>query len=275
LQPSEARFQRAVEDTLACLDRDFADTIGGGLWDCIPRPDELRRQNPHMHLLEAMLELYEVTAERDFLDRSQALVTLALERFISSETGALREYFDNDWEAVPVDGGRIVEPGHQFEWAWLLRRYEALGGTAPAAQSAVERLIGWGLDGTDAALGRIVDQLDESGKLRLASSRCWPHCEALKILSIESRETGALATPLIERLWQRISTRFCRDELSGGWIDLLDEQDRPDSVDMPASTLYHLMFALAQWEDVFLKPERELDFGPPVVSGNDGIRPHE
>ena len=43
--------------------------------------------------------------------------------FIDAHNGALHEFFDADWNPAPGIEGRIVEPGHQFEWAWLLLRW--------------------------------------------------------------------------------------------------------------------------------------------------------
>ena len=42
---------------------------------------------------------------------------------IDPATGALREFFDAERHSAPRYQGRIVEPGHEFEWAWLLLRW--------------------------------------------------------------------------------------------------------------------------------------------------------
>src|SRR3546814_5765188 len=50
--------------------------------------------------------------------------------FFDAAAGQLIELFDRDWREVPQegrDGGRrLREPGHFFEWAWLLHRHAAL-----------------------------------------------------------------------------------------------------------------------------------------------------
>jgi mannose-6-phosphate isomerase len=250
--PSETAFEKALRSTLVYLDGSFADGQFGGFWDSIPRADDLRRQNPHMHLLEALLELYEVTGERQFLDRSRALVQLALAEFIDSRTGALREEFNDRWSSTTADQA-IVEPGHQFEWAWLLRRYQTFSNHAAPIDAAIEPLIEWGLTGTDRRNGRIIDRLNGLGEVQLNSSRCWPHCEAIKLLSIENSNASEQHRELATKLWQRLLTSYCREDLRGGWIDQLDTQDLPVSADIPASTLYHLTFAFAEWEKVFAK----------------------
>ena len=84
-----------------------------------------RRQNPHMHLLEALLALHVATGEKNWLRRAGALVDLFKRRFVDPQTGALIEFFAEDWSAAPGDEGRLREPGHQFEWVWLLFEYIA------------------------------------------------------------------------------------------------------------------------------------------------------
>jgi len=48
---------------------------------------------------------------------------LALSHLIDPATGMLHESFDNSWKPTRDAAGRLVEPGHQFEWAFLLMRW--------------------------------------------------------------------------------------------------------------------------------------------------------
>jgi mannose/cellobiose epimerase-like protein (N-acyl-D-glucosamine 2-epimerase family) len=57
---------------------------------------------------------------------------LALTKFIHAETGMVREFYDLDWNPAPGVEGRICEPGHQYEWGWLLLRWGKLAGRADA-----------------------------------------------------------------------------------------------------------------------------------------------
>src|SRR6185369_6058486 len=82
-----------------------------------------RRQNPHMHLLEALLALHVATGEKNWLRRAGTLVDLFKRKFVDPHNGALIEFFAADW--LPAQGslGNLREPGHQFEWVWLLYEY--------------------------------------------------------------------------------------------------------------------------------------------------------
>ena len=44
-------------------------------------------------------------------------------RLSDPETGAVIEFFAEDWSPAPSDEGLLREPGHQFEWVWLLHEY--------------------------------------------------------------------------------------------------------------------------------------------------------
>ena len=87
-----------------------------------------RQQNPHMHLLEALLALLETTGDLFYADHAHALVSLFRRRLFDGATGTLGEFFTDDWAPVPGADGDLVEPGHHYEWVWLLNQYERLTG---------------------------------------------------------------------------------------------------------------------------------------------------
>ena len=61
---------------------------------------------------------------------------LCMNQFIDQETGVLREFFDSGWQPMRGDLGKVVEPGHLFEWAWLLVRWSNLRGKKSAISVA-------------------------------------------------------------------------------------------------------------------------------------------
>jgi mannose-6-phosphate isomerase len=232
-----------IAKTLEILDRDFADASHGGYWDGLPRSDRLRRHNPHMHLFEALLALFEATEAEEALHRCQKLHALAMNRFFSRRAGVIREYFDDDWNVHPASGLGNVEPGHLLEWAWLLRRFEAASGLKQ--DEPVSMLIGAALRyGVDAALGRVVGEIYENGTVRSASTRVWPHAEALHALSEEMNRGPNAQSQLVISILRRLRTVYCPDRLDGGWVDHVDANDEPISIMMPASSLYHLYFGI-------------------------------
>jgi mannose-6-phosphate isomerase len=216
----------------------------GGYWDRASedwQPDRtLRRQNPHMHLLEAMLALFEATGERRWLDEADALVALLETRFFDAATGTLGEFFTADWSADPVMG-HMVEPGHHFEWLWLLHRYADLTGRAvpPAADTMFATAMRFGFD---AGHGGIIDQHHRDGTALLRSRRIWTTTEAIKAHAVR-QAAGLAAQPgvLIAQLFRD----FLRPA-KVGWIETMRADGTVDMTALPGSTPYHLFVAGAE-----------------------------
>lgn len=243
---------RLADETLAEIDVALAAPHGGYL-DAAPSSDPTRRQNPHMHLLEAVLALYEATGrERDMI-RATVLVDLATSRFIDPECGALLEDFDAEWRPLRPRGTNRIEPGHLFEWVWLLGEFRRLGGTVP--ESISDRLLFFGLEhGLDPSTGLIVDAVTEDGSVLSPNFRSWPHAEGVKALVSAARDGQPDAPQMADHLLASLIT-FAPDSLEGGWIDRFDAEGAPLVDHMPASTLYHMMGALLE-ADLGLESKR-------------------
>ena len=93
-----------------------------------------------------------------------AIATLCLEKFIDPATGALREFFAADWSPAPGVDGRICEPGHHYEWAFLLDRWARL--TGRPLPEAVARLIAFADScGVDPHRGVVINAVLTDGSI--------------------------------------------------------------------------------------------------------------
>ena len=241
-----------AQETLEFLDTMLVDKVSGGYGEGLDFNDlklqPPRRQNPHMHLLEALLALHDATGDGGYLTRAAALISLAQDRFIVD--GCLREYFTENLRPMPSAAGRLVEPGHHFEWVWLLLRYAELSGATGDISDLVGLLYRFAVDhGTDPQSGGIMNQIDCEGIGINASRRVWPQTEALKAHAAR----GALAgdPEASGRLRSGLAV-LMRDHLTadgkspGTWIEHISA-DGTGMIDiMPASTLYHLVLAEAE-----------------------------
>ena len=108
----------------------------------------------------------------------------------TQRTGALREFFDADWNAAAGPDGRIVEPGHQLEWAWLMQRWSLARGDADG-RAAAERLFEIGsVQGVDTTRNVAFNALDDTLTPLDLSARLWPQTERIKAALIMAR-TGS------------------------------------------------------------------------------------
>jgi mannose-6-phosphate isomerase len=163
-------------------------------------------------------------------------VALALTRFIDPEGGFLREFFDAQWRPAPGDDGRCVEPGHQFEWAWLLERWGRARGDA-AARAAAQTLFRRGLAGVDSVRGVAVDGLWDDLTLREPAARLWPQTERLKAALMLGGEAEVLAAAGGLRRYLEVPAR-------GAWRDKLRPTDGFVEEAAPASSFYHIVQAV-------------------------------
>jgi mannose-6-phosphate isomerase len=230
---------RLVEWTYATWSHPKGGLFEGELVDVPPR-----RQNPHMHMLEALIALYEATGERRHLDRAGDIVDLLTSRFISPRWGALLEYFDDAWSPAPGEEGRITEPGHQFEWSWLLDRYQRLTGVD--LSDPIHRLYVHGEAYGVSPQGFTVDEVWAEGGVRTPTSRLWPHTERIKanIIRVETRRDPLAASHVVEA-FDALMT-YCDVPIKGLWRDRRMSDGSFVEEASPASSFYHIILAMSE-----------------------------
>ena len=195
--------------------------------------------NPHMHLLEASLAWQAVSQETTWRKLSEELVELALARLIDARSGALLECFDEDWLPLPSTEGHIVEPGHLFEWAWLLQRW---GGER--ANEAALRLIHIGEE-HGVRRGVALNALLDDFTIHDAQARLWPQTERLKALALAAASDPRHWPAAVEA--GRALLGYLAVEPEGLWSDAITVNERFIEGPSPASTLYHLVMAISQF----------------------------
>lgn len=226
--------------TARFLDAHMAHPNGGYEEASIPRLP--RRHNPHMHLLEAFLALHEITGDDLFIERASAIVGLFESHFMDIG-GGLREYFDADWRPATGAAGEIVEPGHHYEWVWLLHEYARLTGKPvnPLASQLFDFAAGYGFD----PVGRPVEQVDIRGRHLRPSVKLWAITERLKAHVVRAEASGQAFDPAIVVMVQDIDQHFLLRE-PPVWFEEFAADGTPSRRRMPASTLYHITLAVAE-----------------------------
>lgn len=232
---------QAVElarQTLAWLGQTMA-LPNGGFMNTRPANNAWRQQNPHMHLLEAVLALHETTGDAADLAQAHALYALFSQHFMDERTGTLGEYFGPDWQPAAGPEGQWCEPGHHFEWVWLLQAYARQSGVDTAAQAA--RLYHFAHQyGVDAQTALVRDAVARNGQILKPTFRLWVQGEALRgALCHDPQDKVGWATRMASNLLDRYFTG-CP---TGTWVDQLDAQGAPAASQIPTSSLYHIVTA--------------------------------
>lgn len=193
--------------------------------------------NATMHLFEAALAWETAGGDAGWSAMADALAELALDRLIDPATGALSEFFDAQWRRVGGEGG-LIEPGHQFEWAWLLDRWGAARGRADG-QAAARRLFAIGRLGFDPARKVAVNALTDDLGVRDAAARLWPQTEHLKAALAMGDTVAALQGANGMAAYLDTPARGVWRERMRADGDFVEEPS-------PATSFYHLFLAIRE-----------------------------
>lgn len=238
---------------LSCLEEHYRHPQAG--FEEAAPPTEPLRSNPHMHLFEAFQawERVEGADPAPWAALADEIAGLALDRFIDGETGALREYFAHDWAPMPGEKGRVVEPGHQFEWAWLLTRWAIDRCRVGDVIDRTRRLFEIGeTKGIDPARGAAVMALDIDFRVTDPVARLWAQTEWLKaamlLAAVSSGEQRGRYLASAERAAETLR-RFLDVPLAGLWYDKLQPDGSFANEPAPASSFYHIVCAIGEVRD--------------------------
>jgi mannose/cellobiose epimerase-like protein (N-acyl-D-glucosamine 2-epimerase family) len=239
----DAQIRSEIESMCAFLDRALRSPHGGfteGIPATLPR-----RQNPHMHLFEAMIATFDATGDLVYQTRAGELFGLFVANLYDPQRQVLGEYFEDDWSKIePVS----VEPGHQAEWVWLLKGFERITNCPTARQRAA--LLASALRYRDDATGCLLDEGNADGSVTKYTRRLWPQTEIAKawIAQAEAGEQGA-AEEAREALARLYRCYLCHP-VRGGWYDQFGRDNRSLVDSIPASSFYHVLCAVIEAERV-------------------------
>ncbi|WP_051278147.1 AGE family epimerase/isomerase [Solimonas flava] len=241
----DAQLLMIARRLLARLDEWLAHPLAG-YEEANPRRLPLR-SNPQMHLLESFFAWMQVGVNEPFSERALALIELAESRLIDPATGAIGEYFDGDWKFAQGAEGLIREPGHQFEWAYLLQLSKTLLGHDARSTSVALEAFG-SRYGVDSVRKLAIFAVDHAGKVIDGKARLWAQTERLRTsVALAAVTDGAERERLQQAVIASMETvrRFLDTPKRGLWWEWMDENDSFRQEPSPASSLYHLVTGLA------------------------------
>lgn len=233
--------------------------------------DEVRRHESHMHFLEACLFAYDVWQDKAYLDMAERLVMLFTDYFYDAHHNTLSEYFTGNLDKPYKEDGQIIcEPGHYYEWIWLLKKYEttciylleaADGGSESQKSKEYQRnkrideiclaLLDWAnANGWDKTYGGIYDELTPNGEFIKETKRLWPFSEAIKANAL-MLDCGVDKDD-VKALYREMVDVFNKNYMQerGFWTEWLTRDLRAATDYMPGTTPYHVYFGIMEALDV-------------------------
>jgi mannose-6-phosphate isomerase len=227
------------------LDARFSSPAGG--WIEGDYAHDCRRQNPHMHLLEAFLALYDATLAPQWLARAQAIVALFEQHFYDPQQQVLFEFFEPNWGRYQHARGEQVEPGHMMEWVWLLDWYSRRSGRSMADYTRA--LYDQGLRIGQASSGLLFDAVSADGRVLAATKRCWGMTELIKASLVQARAGHPHAEEIASQAVADLFRYFLCASTQGAYVDQRGAEDELVVDTAPASSLYHIMMATLELVD--------------------------
>ncbi len=205
-----------------------------------------RRQNPHMHLLEALLAWYDFSGEGDFLDEARTVKALFDDHFFNIENKALYEFFEADWALNTMGDNAYIEPGHHAEWVYLLHAYgQATGEDQSALIDSLYEVA--------AQTGRVpgksfcFDGIHHQSHVPKPTIRLWGQTELLRAHKVMQMRKPAEAAKFAKReadLEAALFETYLNTDVPGLWHDQYEAGTGAlISTDVPASSFYHILTA--------------------------------
>ncbi|MEO0546539.1 MAG: sugar phosphate nucleotidyltransferase [Pseudomonadota bacterium] len=216
--------------------------------------------NPVMHVFEVLLDRLDnlptgtddpsVAQQKSAtLSEAQALVSFALKHFIDAKTGIVREVCDEAWQPITEGAAGQLEPGHHFEWAWLLIRYARLSGDARCVAIA-QALYRTALFGYSPQSGAVVQFMDAAGRRTSQTARLWAQTEWLKASLALMHALPEDQSDLIKQYEGQaikavnVMLAYMQTDVHGLWYDKLHNDGTFVQENSPASSLYHIASAI-------------------------------
>lgn len=234
-------YLKDAEDLLGWIDDTLAHPNGGWMETNQAALSDARRQNPHMHLLEASLYLHGLSQDKRHIQYAERVFSI-FEQHVFNE-GTISEFFEADWTLAASDEGQTAEPGHGMEWVWLLGQYEKatrenVGPYQAALYQTALRNRGWFLN----------DEETKAGEVRRETKRLWVQTEVIKahLAMAEKGTPGArdMAAATIDALFPTYLTA------DGLWNDQINACGTNIAKTIPVSTFYHILCMAAEAERV-------------------------
>jgi mannobiose 2-epimerase len=190
-----------------------------------------KSMNTHIHLLEAVSQLYEVWKDDLVRTRLQELLTIVRDK-ICVEPGVMNLYFTNDWRPIPDHDSY----GHDVETAYLMLEAEDVLGVPhdPRTERMAKMLVDHALAfGWDEKLGGFYGEGTTFGKPEEKSKDWWVEMEGLNALLLMHEKYGSRTDVYFNAFRKQLDfiEKYQRDPEFHGFYGRIGEDGKPVSTE--------------------------------------------
>jgi cellobiose epimerase len=213
----------------------------------------LKSANTHLHLMEALTELYEATRDSEVKRSLEESVKINCTYFYPLEPGQSCFHRQPDWSAVTDPRSAGLSYGHNVEFAWLMVRAQTVLGQPPVwlhFEAHLDHALKYGYD-------------HERGGLYSLGNDNQPATNRDKVWWVQSEMMAALSDALLhkqnadytralEKLVEFVNAHQA-DPHDGIWLDTVTADGRPKSTGKAHSwkANYHDVRAIVKFTEAF------------------------
>lgn len=189
-------------------------------------PNDAKRMNTHLHLLEAFTTFYLAAPSPLLRERLQELVTIQTNAVVRKKVGACTDEYRPDWTPVLTPAAARVSYGHDLENIWLVTdAMDALGQSNGPLLDLYRTLFAYSRQyGYDTREGGFYDSGAFDAPADRRSKIWWVQAEALMSALTMYRLTGEREyAEIFADTWRWTNTRQT-DWTHGEWFETIDER---------------------------------------------------
>lgn len=183
--------------------------------------------NTHLHLMEALSELYEATRDPAVKQSLEEALRLNATYFYPQAVGQSCFHRQADWKPVTDAASAGVSYGHNVEFAWLMVRAQRVLGQAPAWDHFGAELDHALKYGYDHARGGLYSRGFDERPATVTEKVWWVQGEMLAALTeaLQHQEKKDYAAALNSLL--RFVLRYQANPADGIWLDTVAADGKP------------------------------------------------
>lgn len=215
----------------------------------------LKSANTHLHLMEALTELYEVTRDANVRKSLEESLRLNMKYFYPLDASKSCFHRDPDWSAVTDPRSAGLSYGHNVEFAWLMVRAEEVLGWRPSWKHFYAHLDHALKVGYDRERGGLYHRGIGNEAPFDTTKVWWVQAEMIAAFTdaLRHKPNATYEVALVKTL--EFVARYMTNPKDGIWVDsvLADGQPRNTSKAHNWKANYHDVRALVKFVEAFGK----------------------
>jgi len=203
-------------------------------WTPILKPDPqaivevagYKSANTHLHLMEALTELYEVTLEEEIKRSLEECLRLNATYFYPKDPGKSCFHRQPDWKEVTDPKSAGLSYGHNVEFAWLMIRAQKVLGAAPSWDQFYAHLNHALKYGYDHERGGVYSRGSDDKPATDTDKVWWVQAEMLAALTDALlQKPNAEYDAAVKKLLDFVAS-FMTDPSDGVWLDTVTAEGK-------------------------------------------------